>query len=549
MASIEGKCREKIMLINHVENMNVGGNAPRFPKRLVSTVVVLTLGVALWLFWVVISTTDAQDHQFGIGVEIKNVSAEVVYLDEVLTMSALMASATGDMAWKRRYDDHVDKLDKVIARAMELAAPEMRSRFDAKTKTSNDRLVALETDALKLVETGKTSEALRLLMGEEYRQHKKIYSDGVRVLLRDFDVEIETQHVALDRSQKWALGGALAGVCVLLLGWVRLIQTLQSWRRNIILGNEERETMARAQGENMAALQKRQIEEKEVERRATLRRLSQELENGLSGLSRSVSAAASAMDQDVRSLLSSLDVAGRQSSEVARAAGDASSSVGSVTHAAEQLSGAIDEIGRQVEQSSKIANAAAEEARRTNTTVEGLVQAGQKIGEVVKLINDIASQTNLLALNATIEAARAGEAGKGFAVVASEVKNLASQTAKATEEIAKQITEMQNAARGAAEAIRGAGGSIEKINEIVTMIASAVTEQNAAAAEMTRGIQHAASATQQVTERISTTAQATIDSRRVADKLLLGADELLSHAQKFNRAFEQALASMSAAAQ
>ena len=46
----------------------------------------------------------------------------IVHLDEVLTMAARMAAATGDMAWEERYRSAEPNLGAAIEEAIRLAA-------------------------------------------------------------------------------------------------------------------------------------------------------------------------------------------------------------------------------------------------------------------------------------------------------------------------------------------------------------------------------------------------------------------------------------------
>ncbi|MUG98214.1 chemotaxis protein [Scytonema sp. UIC 10036] len=74
-----------------------------------------------------------------------------------------------------------------------------------------------------------------------------------------------------------------------------------------------------------------------------------------------------------------------------------------------------------------------------------LSEQTSQISTVSDLVADLANQTNMLALNAGVEAARAGDQGKGFAVVAGEIRKLADQSKKSAERINALVNEVQAA--------------------------------------------------------------------------------------------------------
>jgi methyl-accepting chemotaxis protein len=303
----------------------------------------------------------------------------------------------------------------------------------------------------------------------------------------------------------------------------------------------------------IAAETRANVERGEAERRtkldadAAIRALAADFERKIGHIVQAVSVAATEMQGMSSSMSHSSEEAARQTAAAAAASTQASSNVGTVASATEELTASIGQIGQQVTRSAQIAEKAAQEARRTNAVVEGLASGTQKIGEVVTLIQSIASQTNLLALNATIEAARAGDHGRGFAVVASEVKALANQTAKATEEISAQIHDIQTATSEAVAAIQAIGGTIAEINEISSTIANAVDQQGTATREISGNVQQAANGTSIVNDNIVAVARTSSEAGAAASKLLQAANGLSKQSEQLKLEVGSFLSSVRAA--
>ncbi|HTH16271.1 MAG TPA: cache domain-containing protein, partial [Magnetospirillum sp.] len=155
----------------------------------------------------------------------------------------------------------------------------------------------------------------------------------------------------------------------------------------------------------------------EAERKRSMGRVADGLQQSLGGVADVVGRASAGMLSTAEGLNTMVDQARGSAAAVAAAAEEASANVGTVAAATEELSSSISEISRQMSENTRIASEAVDDAHSADQCVADLSGVVMKIGEVVQFITSIAAQTNLLALNATIEAARAGEAGKGFAVV------------------------------------------------------------------------------------------------------------------------------------
>lgn len=103
----------------------------------------------------------------------------ITHLDEVLTMSARMAAATGDLKWETRYRGFEPRLDAAIKEAIGLAPEAVMSEAVKQTDTANIKLVSMENEAFDLVRRGDREGAAKLLYSSEYEGQKCLYSEGI----------------------------------------------------------------------------------------------------------------------------------------------------------------------------------------------------------------------------------------------------------------------------------------------------------------------------------------------------------------------------------
>jgi PAS domain S-box-containing protein len=144
-------------------------------------------------------------------------NSRVMLFDEALTMSVRMAAATGDLAYKKRYDKIDAELDTLIKHvASAFRRPEV-GQFIRQTDQINRKLVEIERRALTLAGERRLAEASALLVSGEYLRLKDAYADAVDKTVSSLNGAIEAQ---VRRLKLLAAGLAIAsGVVVLVLLW------------------------------------------------------------------------------------------------------------------------------------------------------------------------------------------------------------------------------------------------------------------------------------------------------------------------------------------
>ncbi len=134
-----------------------------FPTKLVGVATILTLAVLAGLSWFVYDAYKfVQDTNTRI-VGLEQARGDIVHLDEVLTMSASMAAATGEVEWIDRYRRFEPKLDAAIKQAIDVAQRSDVADAIRETDAANVELVKMENQAFALIHARRLEEARAIL--------------------------------------------------------------------------------------------------------------------------------------------------------------------------------------------------------------------------------------------------------------------------------------------------------------------------------------------------------------------------------------------------
>jgi methyl-accepting chemotaxis protein len=256
-----------------------------------------------------------------------------------------------------------------------------------------------------------------------------------------------------------------------------------------------------------------------MDKEASLRNLSDRIENELATTARAVIRETEKMETIAGRIDSEVNLTGRNAEDAMKCAEASLDLSRRVANSAGELLASIQEISMATRNAQEVSVKATSHASTAGDLFAEVSRAGEQISHIVELIGNIAKQTNMLALNATIEAQRAGENGTGFAVVASEVKMLASQTQEAAGEIANLMSNVGQATRSAEEAIGELTATIADVSHANREIFDTTDRQQIVTRSISGDVEEAASMSRNVVEAFQGVLDSTVGLGRISGEL------------------------------
>lgn len=202
---------------------------PVFPLRLFAVAFVLSMLSTIfsgWLSWQIHNDFETMSRKHialtaGVG--------RIMQFDEVLTMLARMAAATGDFSYEKRYNQFNAQQTADINEVRTLLPQPEIVRLSGETDEANRALVKMERQAFALMHQGKRQEAMALLANDAYTRLKKVYAGGMKKTVNAANglIEKDTQHLLW--LSFWLAAANIVGVLVLLAAWFYAARSARSW--------------------------------------------------------------------------------------------------------------------------------------------------------------------------------------------------------------------------------------------------------------------------------------------------------------------------------
>jgi len=153
-------------------------------------------------------------------LQLQRLIGTVAHLDEILTMCARLAAATGDPKWEKHYRTVESELDNAIVGVALQARAEYEKTYAAQTKLAYTKLIEMESVGFALVRQGRQKEASELLFSRRYDEQKALYSQGISKMTEAVQERI-AEEIKMFRKRIWQTGFlAVVSMLILLAAWL-----------------------------------------------------------------------------------------------------------------------------------------------------------------------------------------------------------------------------------------------------------------------------------------------------------------------------------------
>ncbi|MEM9136716.1 MAG: methyl-accepting chemotaxis protein, partial [Cyanobacteria bacterium P01_F01_bin.42] len=199
-------------------------------ETVVTTIVCSTM-VTGWCIWNVGRTYQGFQSVITEEFELQKQADKIMYVDEVLTMSARLAASTGDLQWEERYQRFIPELAEASEKLLESVTDDIRSEASL-TRNANRKLIAMESEAFELVRASKAPQALELLLGPEYKKQEAIYSKGNERVMAAVDDFIASKLRQYGNQLQIAIWFGAGALMVLLATWLLVLSVVRDYIRD-----------------------------------------------------------------------------------------------------------------------------------------------------------------------------------------------------------------------------------------------------------------------------------------------------------------------------
>ena len=199
------------------------------PVKLLSAALVLTISLLAAAGWFVSASYTSAERAHTAHAQLATSCVRIRYLDEVLTMSAYVAAATGDEWWEHRYRRSMLQLRNAIQGASGLVSRPFMGPDAARADAASVKLRAMEARSFALIRQGNRGAAETVLRGEEYKRQRDTYTQARGQVTAQALRRLRAGAEGRSRKASQALTSAGAVLALLVLMWLGVAKMTKAY--------------------------------------------------------------------------------------------------------------------------------------------------------------------------------------------------------------------------------------------------------------------------------------------------------------------------------
>jgi methyl-accepting chemotaxis protein PixJ len=162
-------------------------------------------------------------------VHLQELSSKMTFLDT--TIAENMIVDPKQMLWEKRYNDNAIDIKNVNADLATDIPIGVKDVFN-QVQISAKQLIAIESQALGMVQANRLKEALAIMTNGTYNQEKKLYSQSVQTIISSIKEQINNQIKLQSAALDWSITLVIVSLGLLLVFGFVIVLAVQSYIRD-----------------------------------------------------------------------------------------------------------------------------------------------------------------------------------------------------------------------------------------------------------------------------------------------------------------------------
>jgi diguanylate cyclase (GGDEF)-like protein/PAS domain S-box-containing protein len=213
----------------------------RFLVVMLTIALVLTGTVFGWFIWRIEQSKNIATLRQEILTNPEKTGESIVYLKEILMMSARTSVSTGNLEWEKQYKEFEPKLGEKIEEIKTVLPDTVELQSIDELEQSGLEMLAIEKRAFTLMRDKRFDEARQILFSPQYEAQKTKFFDEVPKVVAQLNAmqknELDSEYSYSNRF----IGIAIAVFGLSLVAWISAIRNISVSHRKLIVSTAEKE--------------------------------------------------------------------------------------------------------------------------------------------------------------------------------------------------------------------------------------------------------------------------------------------------------------------